>query len=205
MFVHMAQVHKVVCTVVPNALKGRDSGEIEVYGMEGIPLEDLMKHEANPEGNASSTSNVAGGASNRLHQFFQSGEVANDTSNLWMPSSTSPSMFAASPTIPYYSTNPIYSTLLSNTNNYKITFNEDLNQSANSSANTSTSSSATASAKISFKNTPTMTSLPFKAPLSFSTSFKTPAPSRLAFQIPHDTSPVISLYFRVYITIIYYF
>ena len=30
---------------VPNAIKGRDNIEIEIYGMEGIPEEDLRAHE----------------------------------------------------------------------------------------------------------------------------------------------------------------
>ncbi|OQR91446.1 hypothetical protein THRCLA_22464 [Thraustotheca clavata] len=37
MVVHVAQVHKETIVSVPNAKPGRDSVEIEVYGMEGVP------------------------------------------------------------------------------------------------------------------------------------------------------------------------
>ncbi|OQR87429.1 hypothetical protein ACHHYP_08861 [Achlya hypogyna] len=37
MVVHCAQVHKETILTVPNAKPGRDSVEIEVYGMEGVP------------------------------------------------------------------------------------------------------------------------------------------------------------------------
>lgn len=29
---------------IPNALAGRDSVEIEIFGMEGVPYEDLQRH-----------------------------------------------------------------------------------------------------------------------------------------------------------------
>jgi hypothetical protein len=38
-------VHKENIDKVPNAIKGRDNIEIEIYGMEGIPEEDLRQHE----------------------------------------------------------------------------------------------------------------------------------------------------------------
>ncbi|KDO23925.1 hypothetical protein SPRG_10071 [Saprolegnia parasitica CBS 223.65] len=37
MVVHVAQVHKETILTVPNAKPGRDSVEVEVYGMEGVP------------------------------------------------------------------------------------------------------------------------------------------------------------------------
>lgn len=43
--IHTIQVHKENIEKVPNAIKGRDSIEIEIYGMEGIPEEDLREHE----------------------------------------------------------------------------------------------------------------------------------------------------------------
>ncbi|UJR13628.1 hypothetical protein I4U23_000641 [Adineta vaga] len=43
--IHSIQVHKENIDKVPNALKGRDNIEIEIYGMEGIPEEDLRAHE----------------------------------------------------------------------------------------------------------------------------------------------------------------
>lgn len=41
----MLQVHKEKIDKVPNALPGRQNTEIEIYGMEGIPEEDLQQHE----------------------------------------------------------------------------------------------------------------------------------------------------------------
>ena len=41
----LLQVHKENIDKVPNAVKGRDNIEIEIYGMEGIPEEDLRDHE----------------------------------------------------------------------------------------------------------------------------------------------------------------
>lgn len=38
-------MHKENIDKVPNAIKGRDNIEIEIYGMEGIPEEDLREHE----------------------------------------------------------------------------------------------------------------------------------------------------------------
>lgn len=39
------QVHKETIDKVPNALPNRNNIEIEIYGMEGIPEEDLKEHE----------------------------------------------------------------------------------------------------------------------------------------------------------------
>ncbi|KAJ0390621.1 hypothetical protein P43SY_011196 [Pythium insidiosum] len=39
MVIHMMQVHKETCTTVPNAKPGRESVDIEIYGMEGVPDE----------------------------------------------------------------------------------------------------------------------------------------------------------------------
>ena len=41
------QVHKQTIDKVPNALPNRSNIEIEIYGMEGIPDQDLKNHEAN--------------------------------------------------------------------------------------------------------------------------------------------------------------
>ncbi|CAF0791706.1 unnamed protein product [Adineta steineri] len=43
--IHSIQVHKENIDKVPNAIKGRDNIEIEIYGMEGIPEDDLRQHE----------------------------------------------------------------------------------------------------------------------------------------------------------------
>ncbi|KAJ3196948.1 hypothetical protein HK101_006997 [Irineochytrium annulatum] len=42
--VHCQQVHKEVLMKVSNAITGRESVEIEIFGMEGVPEEDLQNH-----------------------------------------------------------------------------------------------------------------------------------------------------------------
>lgn len=44
MVVHVAQVHKENIERVPNAIEGRDSVDLEIFGMEGVPPEDLQAH-----------------------------------------------------------------------------------------------------------------------------------------------------------------
>ncbi|CAB4417427.1 unnamed protein product [Rhizophagus irregularis] len=44
MVVHVAQVHKETIDTVPNALKGRESTDVEIFGMEGIPQADMIAH-----------------------------------------------------------------------------------------------------------------------------------------------------------------
>ena len=39
------QVHKETIDKVPNAIPGRTSIELEIYGMEGIPEADSKEHE----------------------------------------------------------------------------------------------------------------------------------------------------------------
>ncbi|TEB16905.1 DNA-binding transcription factor [Perkinsus sp. BL_2016] len=43
--IHMAQVHKENMEKVPNSVDGHDSPELEIYGMDGIPREDLQRHQ----------------------------------------------------------------------------------------------------------------------------------------------------------------
>lgn len=45
--IHCMQVHKEKIDKVPNSLPGRNNTEIEIYGMEGIPEEDVKAHERN--------------------------------------------------------------------------------------------------------------------------------------------------------------
>lgn len=45
------QVHKEAIDKVPNSLSTRSNIEIEIYGMEGIPPEDLKEHEKQRSGN----------------------------------------------------------------------------------------------------------------------------------------------------------
>ncbi|XP_010519020.1 PREDICTED: protein SUPPRESSOR OF FRI 4 isoform X2 [Tarenaya hassleriana] len=44
MVIHVLQVHKENVTKVPNAKPGRDSTDIEIYGMQGIPADVLAAH-----------------------------------------------------------------------------------------------------------------------------------------------------------------
>lgn len=44
------QVHKETIDKVPNALSHRSNIEIEIYGMEGIPEEDMKEHERQKSG-----------------------------------------------------------------------------------------------------------------------------------------------------------
>lgn len=41
--IHIAQLHKETIFKIPNALEGHDTPEVEIYGMEGIPAEDLER------------------------------------------------------------------------------------------------------------------------------------------------------------------
>lgn len=44
------QVHKEAIDKVPNSLPNRSNIEIEIYGMEGIPPEDIKEHERQKTG-----------------------------------------------------------------------------------------------------------------------------------------------------------
>ena len=46
------QVHKETIDKVPNSIPSRNNIEIEIYGMEGIPDEDLREHERLKRGGA---------------------------------------------------------------------------------------------------------------------------------------------------------
>uniref|UniRef100_A0A1B6FMT8 BED-type domain-containing protein n=1 Tax=Cuerna arida TaxID=1464854 RepID=A0A1B6FMT8_9HEMI len=48
--IHCMQVHKEAIDKVPNSLSSRSNIEIEIYGMEGIPPEDLKEHERHKQG-----------------------------------------------------------------------------------------------------------------------------------------------------------
>ncbi|KAI9279743.1 hypothetical protein BY458DRAFT_501489 [Sporodiniella umbellata] len=61
MVVHAQQVHKLDIFKVPNALSGRDSLEIEIFGMEGIPEEDIIAHELKVAGLNNNKKSKTGG------------------------------------------------------------------------------------------------------------------------------------------------
>lgn len=49
-FLILFQVHKEAIDKVPNSLPNRSNIEIEIYGMEGIPPEDVKEHEKQKSG-----------------------------------------------------------------------------------------------------------------------------------------------------------
>lgn len=51
--IHCMQVHKEAIDKVPNSLPNRSNIEIEIYGMEGIPAQDLKDHEKTKNGSKS--------------------------------------------------------------------------------------------------------------------------------------------------------
>ncbi|XP_005097359.1 BUB3-interacting and GLEBS motif-containing protein ZNF207 [Aplysia californica] len=55
--IHCMQVHKEKIDKVPNSLPGRCNTEIEIYGMEGIPEEDVKAHEKNKSKKAADIAN----------------------------------------------------------------------------------------------------------------------------------------------------
>lgn len=54
--IHCMQVHKESIDKVPNSLPNRSNIEIEIYGMEGIPPEDIREHEKQKNGGGRSDS-----------------------------------------------------------------------------------------------------------------------------------------------------
>ena len=53
------QVHKDTIDKVPNSLPNRGNIEIEIYGMEGIPPEDLKEHERQKGGKKNIISEIS--------------------------------------------------------------------------------------------------------------------------------------------------
>ncbi|VFQ83390.1 unnamed protein product [Cuscuta campestris] len=60
MAIHVLQVHKESVTKVPNAKSGRESTEIEIYGMQGIPPDVLAAHYGEEEEGTPSKAAKAG-------------------------------------------------------------------------------------------------------------------------------------------------
>lgn len=79
--IHCSQVHKEEVRHVPNALPHRDNIRAEIYGMEGIPEEDLVAHEQG-KASASTSSQDSAAKRPRLDQpqqpqaFMQAGMAA---------------------------------------------------------------------------------------------------------------------------------
>lgn len=51
--IHCMQVHKETIDKVPNSFPNRSNIEIEIFGMDGIPAEDLKEHEKQKTGGKS--------------------------------------------------------------------------------------------------------------------------------------------------------
>ncbi|KAI8070170.1 hypothetical protein BDF21DRAFT_425133 [Thamnidium elegans] len=51
MVVHSQQVHKINIYKVPNAIPGRDNLDVEIFGMEGIPEQDMIDYERRIQAN----------------------------------------------------------------------------------------------------------------------------------------------------------
>ncbi|KAI8051986.1 hypothetical protein BDF22DRAFT_614639, partial [Syncephalis plumigaleata] len=60
--IHYTQVHKETLRSTPNAIKGRDSVDVEIFGMEGIPAADLISFQMRK---------AASGEPNVLEQLHQ--------------------------------------------------------------------------------------------------------------------------------------
>lgn len=72
LFHPISQVHKETIDKVPNSLPNRSNIEIEIYGMEGIPPEDIKEHERQKQGKQ-----LQGGKRNNLVRMWslESGTV----------------------------------------------------------------------------------------------------------------------------------
>ena len=42
--IHLENVHRETIRAIPNAIDGRESVDVEIFGMEGVPYDDLQKH-----------------------------------------------------------------------------------------------------------------------------------------------------------------
>lgn len=54
--IHCMQVHKETIDKVPNSIPNRSNIEIEIFGMDGIPPDDLKEHEKQKSGSTKSES-----------------------------------------------------------------------------------------------------------------------------------------------------
>lgn len=82
--IHCMQVHKETMDKVPNALPNKNSVDIEIYGMEGIPEEDIREHERQKQDR---------GGSGDEHEDEQPAKVAaKPAPTVPMPGAMPPSM-----------------------------------------------------------------------------------------------------------------
>ncbi|XWS40481.1 hypothetical protein CRYUN_Cryun18bG0143700 [Craigia yunnanensis] len=76
MVIHVLQVHKETVTKVPNAKPGRESTDIEIYGMQGIPPDVLAAHYGGEEEEAPSKAAKVGIPSAQLVGVLVPGPLA---------------------------------------------------------------------------------------------------------------------------------
>ncbi|XP_065202242.1 BUB3-interacting and GLEBS motif-containing protein ZNF207 [Planococcus citri] len=80
--IHCMQVHKEPIDKVPNALSNRSNIEIEIYGMEGIPEEDLKEHERQKQGKSGKNSDSEDEAPTKKHKPENQNNSSNAMSGL---------------------------------------------------------------------------------------------------------------------------
>ncbi|KFM78878.1 Zinc finger protein 207, partial [Stegodyphus mimosarum] len=91
--IHCMQVHKDTLDKVPNALPNRNSVDVEIYGMEGIPEADVREHERQKQGGNS-----------RAPDSDEDLDTKSDNSNQGIPNmpsmSSMPGMMPGMPPMP---------------------------------------------------------------------------------------------------------
>ncbi|KAL6601110.1 hypothetical protein U3516DRAFT_816116 [Neocallimastix sp. 'constans'] len=105
MVIHASQVHNEEVTKVPNALPGRDSTDIDVYGMYGIPPEDYKAHVDKISGAGPSKKRLL----NSEQQSQETGQNLNNSTGILTPGQTSNSSIIPPGRPP--APTPLYSTV----------------------------------------------------------------------------------------------
>ncbi|CRK93359.1 CLUMA_CG006900, isoform A [Clunio marinus] len=90
--IHCMQVHKEAVDKVPNSLPNRSNIEIEIYGMEGIPAQDLKDHEKQKNGNKSESDDDEPSTKKLKIEPTVAGAAAALPSQMMMPNMVHPNM-----------------------------------------------------------------------------------------------------------------
>uniref|UniRef100_A0A182TLM0 C2H2-type domain-containing protein n=1 Tax=Anopheles melas TaxID=34690 RepID=A0A182TLM0_9DIPT len=98
--IHCMQVHKESIDKVPNSLPNRSNIVIEIYGMEGIPPEDIREHEKQKNGNRSESEEEE-----PAHKKIKQAEASVSQGMMQMQNMMPPHLQAA------YSINPMMSAM----------------------------------------------------------------------------------------------
>uniref|UniRef100_A0A182K9B8 C2H2-type domain-containing protein n=1 Tax=Anopheles christyi TaxID=43041 RepID=A0A182K9B8_9DIPT len=98
--IHCMQVHKESIDKVPNSLPNRSNIVIEIYGMEGIPPEDIREHEKQKNGNRSESEEEE-----PAHKKMKQAEASVSQGMMQMQNMMPPHLQAA------YSINPMMSAM----------------------------------------------------------------------------------------------